>query len=1291
MLTDGHWQTRYRSTQSNLLHDFYIPALSHSICYDRVAGYFRSTSLAAASQGFSALVKNRGKIRMVVGADLDPEDIGAILQGDAARLEQRLTQQIDLSSAWPEAVSNGVGLLAWMVEHGYLELRVALRVNAHTSRPLVYDSREDGYVHEKWAVFKDAEGHRLLMSGSLNESKTALLLNAENIDVHCDWWSDRDRQRVDEAQQDFDAIWQDNDPGMRVLPLPEAVKKKLLSFAQGIVRPVEIDGTSAIPADVPEPSALERLKFAILRDAPRMQGGRYVGMETAPIEPWPHQAIVARRLIESWPFSYLLCDEVGLGKTIETGLAFRSLYLSGIANRILIASPASLTRQWQNEMKEKFFLPFARVLSGIKPRHETIHPRQEITEPKNIFAADLCIVSTGLIARKERRRELKSSGPWDIALLDEAHYARRSNSRNGVNVYPVYGKLYKAIDDILRQKANALWLATATPMQIDPIEVYDLLRLTFRVGPFQEDPELTRLYYDIHGKLLRGQDVNEGEIEFLRKAIDSIRFHDPLLQATIDNTVIEPRIRTDARRWLQQGQVSRTGLKRLSRLIFSSAPLSRVMMRHTRSLLEIYRENGELLANLAHRKILPIPPIHFTHQEKKSYDQLEAYSKELGERLSSNRKMQTSTAFYLSFLRLRFASSLYAISRTLQRRKGKVEVTLAHLNNETTTPEPDETSILDSFFTVDEVGDDESIVDALLKDRSEDDLQWELGVLDEMLTTSLYDVSTTSSKMQTLFGIIERSRKDENRPGRIRQTVIFTRFYDTLSDIVNRFRKIDTHFAIGTYSGKGGAYTDIDTGRLIGVERDEVKRRFLRGQIDILICTDAAAEGLNLQTADLLINFDLPWNPAKVEQRIGRIDRIGQLYQKIYVQNLCYLGSAEEIVYGRLLQRLSQANDVVGRQQISMLPIDEEDFLELAEGKIGEVEITRRAEERIAANQKKSEAMEIPAKELYQIYKTLSQKQREQKLPVRLEDIWQVLSESQHLTALGCSAERINKDGGQWILTLKGISGVPDGTALTIDRKLYDEGTDALEGKLHFASYGEYIFECVVEQVQQFELPDCIRRLTVTPDGMNNEYVSYLVADKSSGTTELKIISDIAGVASIVLDEKYKMNDAEVVQFQQRLQHMANEEYKLARGADQLLRENRRSALAQAILALGVISGLLKSWEKMGRLQGDFRRDITELREFIDQRFANKGGITIHNIDKQPMEKTKTALSLFAAKEKISEPYWYLQNVPSPLLYAGFAATLRLADRMKKAKTKLTTDAVMQRMKAEMERLAAKF
>ncbi|WP_058554771.1 hypothetical protein [Thiohalocapsa sp. ML1] len=98
----------------DILHDFYLPALRRAVRYDRVAGYFRSSSLAAASQGFSAFVGNGGKARMVVGADLHPDDVAAVLAGDEARLAARLTAELVASEQWPEAERRGVALLAWM-------------------------------------------------------------------------------------------------------------------------------------------------------------------------------------------------------------------------------------------------------------------------------------------------------------------------------------------------------------------------------------------------------------------------------------------------------------------------------------------------------------------------------------------------------------------------------------------------------------------------------------------------------------------------------------------------------------------------------------------------------------------------------------------------------------------------------------------------------------------------------------------------------------------------------------------------------------------------------------------------------------------------------------------------------------------------------------------------------------------------------------------------------------------------------------------------------------------------
>jgi hypothetical protein len=151
-----------------------------------------------------------------------------------------------------------------------------------------------------------------------------------------------ERSGVARAAHELEVLWQNQHPALRVLTLPEAVRQRLISLAAGLTHPTEIDGSSAAPRQVSPSSALERLRFALLCDGPKLPGGRYVGMETAPITPWPHQAVVARRLIATWPYSYLLCDEVGLGKTIEAGLAICSLYLSGLVQRVLICAPASL-------------------------------------------------------------------------------------------------------------------------------------------------------------------------------------------------------------------------------------------------------------------------------------------------------------------------------------------------------------------------------------------------------------------------------------------------------------------------------------------------------------------------------------------------------------------------------------------------------------------------------------------------------------------------------------------------------------------------------------------------------------------------------------------------------------------------------------------------------------------------------------------------------------------------------------------------------------------------------------
>lgn len=1096
---DYPWALSYKTSglkKVSILHDFYIPALRRAEKYDRVAGYFRSSSLAAASQGFSAFVGRGGKMRLIAGADLDEHDVQAILDGEASRLAARLSADLgEPDDARAEAETWGVAMLAKLVEQGVLEVKVALRVHTETRRALSADSIEDGYVHEKWAVLTDGDGHRLYVSGSLNESKTALKINAENIDVHCDWKSEEGKQRADEAQKDFEALWADDHPAFRVLPIPDAVREQLVRFAGRMpARPTEIDGTSAAPLDV-KPSAEEWLRFAFIKDAPRMPNGQYLGIETAPIEPWPHQRIVARRLVDSWPLSWMMCDEVGLGKTIETGLALRSLYLAGRIKRVLIAAPASVAPQWQREMADKFFLPFRRPVTTGKLRHKVLFPFEEEETATSVFSPDLNIVSTGLLIREGRQQDLKAAGSWDVVLLDEAHYARRSNPTNWADRPPEWNKLFKATREILRDKTESLWLATATPMQIEPIEAIDLASLTRRLGAFGLEPQVALGYYELLGKLRRGSNLDDLEWYFVARVVQHIRKHDSAVSSFIDKTQLRGRDRRDLERWLSTletspGEPPAPARRAVTRLLFATAPLSRVMMRHNRGLLQKYREHGKLAGNLATRTV-HLPHIELQPAEKALYDLFEPYCQALAEQVATHSQQRTAIGFMLSFFHLRFASSYKAILDTLTRRREKVAAALEHQNN---LPEPTEE---DWEELVDDESDEaeDEVTNAGLLTRSPTDLKWELGELDKLILQLTPLAQKQSPKVRTLLNLMQ-GRQLPN--GRVRQMVVFTRFYDTLEDIRSWIERSAPSVRIGVFSGPRCAYMDADSLVWKGSNREEVKRRFVGGDIDVLLCTDAAAEGLNLQTADLLVNFDLPWNPMKVEQRIGRIDRIGQRHSVIHVANFAYPGTAEEEVYVRLQSRIAGAAGTVGAQQVIVLPVFPGDLRKLSTGELTRDKLEALVRERLQQAKERAESMELTPDELYSLYQSLDEDLDKQALPVTLEQIFATLETSAYLKMLGC--EVLESAYGKALL-VKGIAG-EQSSLLTTSRELYERGFDGRSEPLHFATWGDPIFDGLLEHViESMEAPLGTKRVQAEVD--NQASMVGWIASADSGSVLL--------------------------------------------------------------------------------------------------------------------------------------------------------------------------------------------
>jgi len=1270
------WEFEYRTSAQtpdgravDILRDFYVPALERSVDYRRVAGYFTSSSLAAAAQGFSVFTSSGGRMRLIAGADIAPEDVAAVLAGEEERLSRILEERLE-DRSWPEEVRRGVELLGWMVARGVLEVRVAVRVHAGTGKGLPFDSMADGYVHEKWAIFEDAFGDALLASGSLNESRTALVLNAENISVDAGWWEGPSPKRVARAKRDFDLLWENKNPHLRIFTLPEAVRLKLVSL--GVSAP-PLRAKVGVPAQTArkEPSFREWLAFRTLQLAPRMPGGLWLGMESAPVEPWPHQRVVARRLVESYPAGFLLCDEVGLGKTIEAGLAFRSLLLSGAVSRILIAPPAGLGRQWLREMAEKFFLPFKLVASATPTiKHEALYPEFSNVRSASLFEPDLCIVSTGLLVRPERRSDIERTPPFDVVLMDEAHAARRSNSsaEDGCRTTPEYNTLYNTLRDLLLKKTRSLWLATATPVQLDWIEAYDLFRLFGRTGAFDASPSLVRGYYDLLGAFCDNVGPNEGEWSFLRGVLKRVQFEDPMYWRTLVEGMLSGRLKRCVEDWLSRNRTPRPNdFIYLRRLLFAMAPLSRVMLRHTRKLLAHYRERGELKANLARRVLLPPPEIAFSEREKEVYDDLQRYCAELKRLLGGNKKGndRVSLGFYLSFLRQRFASSFFALAESLRRRLEKVEATLAQGAAGTAPGEYDSEEQDDDV----ESFSDQDALERFLKNRSADDLEWERGRLMEMIGR-LRMLKETPSKILTLLRTLEKRREGD----RLRQTVLFTRYMDTLTEILRHLRSREAALRIGVYSGKRCEYFDASSGRRKGTDREGVKRRFLRGEIDLLLCTDAAAEGLNLQTADLLINFDLPWNPMKVEQRIGRIDRIGQKHDEIHVLNMCVLGSVEEAIYERLLQRLHGAMNLMGSLDFSLLPVQPDEFERFASGELTEAELEREARDRLERQKRRIAGMEMSPDEQYDVYTRLSEKTKGEVRPATLERAWKTLLTSGYLRALGCSTIA---GYGDSVLQLSGVPGIPDGTCLTADRELYDRGIEGAEGTLHFASWGDGVFDALLEHVVAARSDTgCVR--TVSCALPHRTVCALAVRGAENGVLVAGLDDVREDIGESVASEPF--SSEETAAFEEELGRQAKlaEESVLFARAEVVQRTERingNAAWAENLLELQLSLSMLDS---VRALDFDDDAPFRSVIDYLETCCEEKESIFVTSI---PVEILRSTLeeSLWNFPVPSSGSKASLQ-VPAMLCRALLNVCCREADALKKKKSATTLAMVKNRL-----------
>ena len=848
-----------------------------------------------AAAGVARLVKHNGSMRLLCGADLSPGDVGAILRGESRRgtvesaAERAMLRSLERDEGDLDAdLEARLEILAWLVARGRLEIRVALPKGADGLPIPGPDSGE--YYHPKEGIFEDEAGNRLAFSGSSNESRRGWLENYEVFQVFTSWprYAGPDsipasNHWIAEVERRFESLWNGEDAGWIALRLPEAVRQRLLKRTP-TKRP------TADPLERP-PSPNERAAFRFLHHAPFMPGASRIGIETSAVTPWPHQDRVIDSVVERFPRSFLFCDEVGLGKTIEAGLALRQLIITGRVRRSLILAPASVVRQWQEELWEKCALNFPRYEGGVLI---DVHGNQTPIAGSPWGRVDHLIASSQLAKRKDRRDEVLKP-EWDLVLVDEAHHARRREfgirSRRPNHLLQLLGGHGNRPG--LKDRARCLYLLTATPMQVNPVEVWDLLKLLGLEGRWGADEEKFVRFFQEARKPL-GQRNWQFLLEMIRDFFETGGDLDPAFEEKAShrlgpvswNTVkaLPRTIKAPAK--IRALATSERAV--LADMIRHHTPIRTFLWRNGRGLLRRYRERGLLTERVPKRK--PRNEwITFTPVEQDLYDRIEEYISRFYRIYEEQRR---GLGFVMTVYRRRLTSSFHAARASLRRRRDYLLDPEAKVSG----------ALAPEDLEQDDLGLDAA---EALKGPDADDRRIELEYLGDFIAE--LDALTVDSKLEFLKDQLRRIFRTRD------SAILFTQYTDTMDYLRGSLRAVYGS-GVACYSGRGGESWNGE--RWVARSKESIKQEFRKGEtIKLLLCTESASEGLNLQTCGVLINYDMPWNPMRVEQRIGRIDRIGQRHEEVHIHNYFFRDTVEALVYERLSDRIDWFEEVVGTLQ----------------------------------------------------------------------------------------------------------------------------------------------------------------------------------------------------------------------------------------------------------------------------------------------------------------------------------------------------------------------------------------
>jgi superfamily II DNA or RNA helicase len=531
-----------------------------------------------------------------------------------------------------------------------------------------------------------------------------------------------------------------------------------------------------------------------------------------------HQVDSTHRIINAVNHRFMIADEVGLGKTIEAGLVMKELIIRKGYSRILVVSPASLLKQWQNEMRIKFNEHFT-----IMDRGMFMKSRRKKKGAHNPWEEHDKIICSIDFIKSPSQYEYVSKSKWDFIIFDEAHRLRRDSAKT---------TLAFNLARTLSEKTEALLLLTATPFRGKLEELYYLISLLDKnlLGPFQT-------FYNSYC-------LNDSNLQPLKNR------------------------------------------------------LSKIIIRRTK------KEVGGYTKRIAKTIKFELFP-----EERELYDAATSYVVEEFNRALE--KENRATGFVMTVFQKLLDSSCAALTSALKRRKIRLEESLKRITEKDRNCPPDRGGRIKNFDLM-QAERAELVEDYPEKDPRE--TKMEIETLERLIR--LGEKVSRTKKGEKLLALVKKTCAAKKT-----KILIFTEFRTTQEYL----RELLSDFSVEIFNGS----MDRD-------QKEDAIDRF-KNSSQVLISTEAGGEGRNLQFCNILINYDLPWSPLKIEQRVGRLHRFGQ-EKDVFIYNFSTRDTVAERVLAILTKKLKLFEESIGTPDILLGQIEEELnlnmlFMEMAKGK----------------------------------------------------------------------------------------------------------------------------------------------------------------------------------------------------------------------------------------------------------------------------------------------------------------------------------------------------------------------